>query len=51
MNSGSMSNNECPTFDNKIDCSVCTLECKLRMQLDIDTKADLPESALATIYY
>lgn len=51
MNSNSTSSNECPTIDNKINCSVCTLECKLRMQLDIDAKVDLPESSLATIYY
>lgn len=51
MNTDSLSNNECPTIDNKINCSVCPHECKLRMQLDIETNKDLPESSLATIYY
>lgn len=42
---------DCPTFDNKINCSECTHECKLRMQLEIEVNPDLPESELATIYY
>ena len=51
MNSNNLNNNECPTLDNKINCSVCTHECKLRMQLDMEASKDLPESELATIYY
>lgn len=42
---------ECPTIENKIDCSVCTLECKLRMQPEIETDPVMPESESATIYY
>lgn len=42
---------DCPTIDNKINCSECTHECKLRMQLEIEVNSDLPESELATIYY
>ena len=42
---------DCPTIDNKINCSECTHECKLRMQLEVEVNSDLPESELATIYY
>lgn len=43
--------NECPTLDNKINCSECTYECKLRMQLE-QSKEDIPpEYPPAVIYY
>ena len=42
---------DCPTIDNKINCSECTHECKLRMQPEVKVNSDLPESELATIYY
>lgn len=43
--------NECPTLDNKINCSECTHECKLRMQLE-QSKEDIPpEYPPAVIYY
>ena len=43
--------NECPTLDNKINCSECTHECKLRMQLE-QSKEDIPpEYTPAVIYY
>lgn len=42
---------DCPTIDNKINCSECTHECKLRMQPEVEVNTDLPESELATIYY
>lgn len=42
---------DCPTIENKINCSVCTLECKLRMQPEIETSSVMPEPELATIYY
>lgn len=43
--------NECPTFDNKINCSECTHECKLRMQPE-QSKEDIPpEYPPAVIYY
>lgn len=44
-------NNDCPTINNTINCSVCTCECKLREQLEIVTKEDMPDASLATIYY
>jgi hypothetical protein len=44
--------NECPTLDNKINCSVCTHECKLRMQQFEQSKEDTsPEYPPAVIYY
>lgn len=43
--------NECPTLDNKINCSVCTYECKLRLQLDQSKVETSPESLPADIYY
>lgn len=44
--------NDCPTLDNKINCSVCTHECKLRMQQFEQSKEDtLPEYPPAVIYY
>lgn len=43
--------NECPTLDNKINCSVCTHECKLRLQLDQSKVETSPESLPADIYY
>ena len=43
--------NECPTLDNKINCSECTHECKLRMQLDQSKVETSPESLPAAIYY
>lgn len=43
--------NECPTLDNKINCSECTHECKLKMQLE-QSKEDIPpEYPPAVIYY
>ena len=43
--------NQCPTLDNKINCSECTHECKLRMQLE-QSKEDIPpEYPPAVIYY
>lgn len=43
--------NECPALDNKINCSECTHECKLRMQLE-QSKEDIPpEYPPAVIYY
>ena len=43
--------NECPTLNNKINCSECTHECKLRMQLE-QSKEDIPpEYPPAVIYY
>lgn len=45
-------NNECPAKDNYINCSICTLECKLRMQPKDSKKVEIPpESLLNTIYY
>ena len=44
--------NECPTLDNKINCSECTHECKLRMQQFEQSKEDIPpEYPPAVIYY
>ena len=43
--------NNCPTLGNYINCSECTLECKLRMQLDSKEVEIPPESLLNTIYY
>lgn len=43
--------NECPTLDNKINCSVCTHECKLRMQLEQSKVDTSPEYPPAVIYY
>jgi hypothetical protein len=44
--------NDCPTLDNKINCSVCTHECKLRMQQLEQSKEDTsPEYPPAVIYY
>ena len=44
--------NQCPTLDNKINCSVCTHECKLRMQQFEQSKEDTsPEYPPAVIYY
>lgn len=43
--------NECPTLDNKINCSVCTYECKLRMQLKQSKEDTSPEYPPAVIYY
>jgi hypothetical protein len=43
--------NECPTLDNKINCSECTHEYKLRMQPE-QSKEDIPpEYPPAVIYY
>lgn len=43
--------NEYPTLDNKINCSECTHECKLRMQPE-QSKEDIPpEYPPAVIYY
>lgn len=43
--------NDCPTLDNKINCSECTHECKLRMQPE-QSKEDIPlEYPPAVIYY
>lgn len=43
--------NECPTLNNKINCSECTYECKLRMQPE-QSKEDIPpEYPPAVIYY
>lgn len=43
--------NDCPTLDNKINCSECTYECKLRMQPK-QSKEDIPpEYPPAVIYY
>lgn len=43
--------NECLTLDNKINCSECTHECKLRMQPE-QSKEDIPpEYPPAVIYY
>lgn len=44
--------NDCPTLDNKINCSVCTHECKLRIQQLEQSKEDTsPEYPPAVIYY
>ena len=44
--------NECPTLDNKINCSECTHECKLRMQPKNSKEVEVPpEPLLNTIYY
>lgn len=43
--------NECPTLDNKINCSECTYECKLRMQLEQSKEDTSPEYPPAVIYY
>ena len=44
--------NQCPTLDNKINCSECTHECKLRMQPKNSKEVETPpESLLNTIYY
>lgn len=46
-----LATNECPTLDNKINCSECTYECKLRMQPE-QSKEDIPpEYPPAVIYY
>lgn len=43
--------NDCPTLDNKINCSECIHECKLRMQPE-QSKEDIPlEYPPAVIYY
>lgn len=43
--------NDCLTLNNKINCSECTHECKLRMQLE-QSKEDIPpEYPPAVIYY
>lgn len=43
--------NDCPTLNNKINCSECTHECKLRMQPE-QSKEDIPpEYPPAVIYY
>lgn len=43
--------NECPTFNNIINCSECICECKLRIQLE-QSKEDIPpEYPPAVIYY
>lgn len=43
--------NDCPTLDNKINCSECTYECKLRMQPE-QSKEDIPPGyPPAVIYY
>lgn len=43
--------NDCPTLDNKINCSECTHKCKLRMQLE-QSKEDIPpEYPPAVMYY
>ena len=43
--------NQCPTLDNKINCSERTHECKLRMQPE-QSKEDIPpEYPPAVIYY
>lgn len=43
--------NECPTLDNKINCSECTHECKLRMQPEQSEEDIPPEYPPAVIYY
>ena len=44
--------NDCPTLDNKINCSECTHECKLRMQPKNSKEVEVPpEPLLNTIYY
>jgi hypothetical protein len=43
--------NECPTLDNKINCSECTHECKLRMQPEQPKEDIPPEYPPAVIYY
>lgn len=44
--------NDCPTLNNKINCSECTHECKLRMQQLEQSKEDTsPEYPPAVIYY
>ena len=43
--------NECPTLDNKINCSECTHECKLRMQPEQSKEDISPEYPPAVIYY
>lgn len=43
--------NDCSTLNNKINCSECTHECKLRMQPE-QSKEDIPsEYPPAVIYY
>lgn len=45
--------NECPTLDNRINCSECSHECKLRMQPKNDNNETEipPESQPSVIYY
>lgn len=43
--------NDCPTLNNKINCSECTHECKLRMQLEQPKEDIPPEYPPAVIYY
>ena len=44
--------NDCPTLNNKINCSECTHECKLRMQPKNSKEVEVPpEPLLNTIYY
>lgn len=44
--------NQCPTTEDKIACSECRLECKLRMETkDNDEVKIPPESLLNIIYY
>lgn len=43
--------NDCPTLDNKINCSECTHECKLRMQPEQSKEDILLEYPPAVIYY
>lgn len=42
--------NDCPTLNNKINCSKCTHECKLRMQLE-QSKEDIPPEYPPTVIY
>lgn len=41
--------NQCPILDNKINCSECTHECKLRMQLE-QSKEDIPPEYPPLLY-
>lgn len=42
---------QCPTRDNKIACSECPYECKLRMELEQMSTEIPPESLPVVIYY
>lgn len=42
---------QCPTRDNKIACSECPHECKLRMEPKNSTSTEIPPESLPTVIY